>query len=340
MDWLREHYDRALLGAASLGLLVVATMLILRALGFPEEFSALQTPPTRSTAIPAVDLAQPAAAKERLNAKADWEGRRVDNGREIPLFVSVPYIAKVETRDGAPVETLIDPVRSTEMLHPPVPNVWLLKNRLPLLDPRVLTDDPDGDGFTNLDEFIGQTDPNAKDSHPPYPTKLFLKQFIQRPFRLVFSARVGETLQINTLDLDAPTQFLKVGDAIKGTKFRVVDFKPVEKVDVSVGIRRDVSEVTVENTETKERVILVKEQTVDSPDSFALLAYLWEPGREFSLKKGQEFSLNPEPNVKYRLVEFSAEGAVIVPVAKPDQRIALGKLPPAAAPRPPAPSPK
>lgn len=326
MERLKENYEQALLGAAALLLLGVAVWLILSARGFNDAFAELLNPPSRNDKIPALDAAAYAAAKTRLTGKQDWEGRRMVEGREVPLFVSVPYIAKTEMKDGQPVEVLIDPARGTESLHPPVPNAWLLANKLPLLDQRVLQDDPDGDGFTNLDEFLGKTDPTDKASHPPYLTKLFLRRFIQKPFRLVFAARVGENLQINTLDLDAPTQFLKVGSPISGTKFKIVEFKPIEKIDPSVGIKRDLSEVTIEHVETGERVVLVKEKEVNSPDSFALLTYLWE-GRDIQLKKNQEFSLKPENDLKYRLIDVSQTGAVIVNVAKPNDRITVPLLP-------------
>ncbi len=337
MDWIKQNYERLLLAVTATALLAVSGWLILSARSFGEAFSALQNPPARNDKIPALDLSAADSARARLSAKVDWEGRRTEGGREIPLFVSVPYIAKSELKDGKQVESLIDPLRGTESLHPPVPNAWLVANKLPLLDQRVLLDDPDGDGFTNLDEYLGKTDPNDKESHPPYLTKLFLKRFIQKPFRLVFAARVGETVQINTQDLDQPTQFLKVGAVIGGTKFKIVDFKPIEKVDAEVGIKRDMSEVTLENMETNERIVLVKEMTVNSPDSYALLTYVWE-GRDFQLKKNEEFSLKPENGIKYRLLDVSATGAIIVNVAKPTERLTVPLLPASAVSASPAPA--
>ena len=45
-----------------------------------------------------------------------------------------------------------------------------------------LTQDPDGDGFTNLDEWQFHTNPTDKSSHPDYLTKLKMKSFTREPF--------------------------------------------------------------------------------------------------------------------------------------------------------------
>ncbi len=116
-------------------------------------------------------------------------------------------------------------------LHPPVPNKWFFDHKLDVLALDALTDDPDADGFTNLEEFQAGTDPTDKKSHPPYVSKLFFRRFEQRPFRLVFSARVGPSIQINTRDLDQPTLFLKVGDMVRGSPYKVVDFKELSEFD-------------------------------------------------------------------------------------------------------------
>src|SRR5207253_4859111 len=53
---------------------------------------------------------------------------------------------------------------------------------------------------------------------------LKLKSFSQEPFRLVFASRTEDTFGINTIDLRQPTQFVKIGDTIVGTHFRVAKF--------------------------------------------------------------------------------------------------------------------
>ena len=206
---------------------------------------------------------------------------------------------------------------------------------LPIADADVLDQDPDGDGFNNLDEWEGHTNPIDKNSHPDYVAKLKLKSFSQEPFRLVFivvGERAGwsETFGINTIDLNQPTQFLKIGDTIAGTRFKIVGFK--EKYEPNqYGTDVDVSELTLQHEETGEQLTLVKEKVAISPESVATFVYSWPAGgqpEQFQVRKDQEFSLKPQEEIKYKLVDVQPTRAVIVNTQKPNQRIEIGLLTP------------
>ncbi len=91
-------------------------------------------------------------------------------------------------------------------------------------------EDPDKDGFNNEDEFRAGTDPNNKESHPPYYSKLFLKRFEKVPFRLVLKGYDGDprrtkdyskfSFQIDTLDLRQPSEFLNLGNMVPNPSSR------------------------------------------------------------------------------------------------------------------------
>ena len=75
---------------------------------------------------------------------------------------------------------------------------------------------------------------------------------------------------------------------------------------------KDVSELTLENTDTRETIVLVKEKVTDSPDSYGLFDYLHpQPPIQIRVKKGQEFVLLPEKDKKYKLVDIKEGEAVI-----------------------------
>jgi len=217
-------------------------------------------------------------------------------------------------------------LKTTE-LHPPVPNEWLEEHSLPITVGDVLSQDPDGDGFSNLEEWQNHTRPRDKDSHPAFIAKLKMKSFVQEPFRLVFASWVDQTFAINTNDLREPTQFLKIGDPIRGTKFKLVKF--TEKHEPNrYGTRIDVSELTLENQETGEHLNLVKERIMISPESVANFVYEWGERKEFAVKKDQEFSLKPEEQIKYKLIDVQPGKAVIVDTQKPNQPIEVPPLTP------------
>jgi hypothetical protein len=213
----------------------------------------------------------------------------------------------------------------TTEVHPPVPNEWIEQFGLPIADSDVLEQDPDGDGFNNFDEWQGHTNPIDAKSHPDYLTKLRLKSFSQEPFRLVFASRIEGSFGINTIDLKQPTQFVKIGDTIAGTHFRVAKFLEKSEKD-KYGTDQDVSELTLENTETHEQLTLVKEKVAISPESVATFVYSWRERREFVVKKDQEFSLPPQGEIRYKLVDVQPTKAVIASSQKPDTPIEIGLL--------------
>src|SRR5438105_9173765 len=216
MDWLRANYDRAAAAVATLFLILCALFIFLDAGRFNERFNELQNVPPPNNKIPAGRAPEIEEAMRKLQVPPQW----TFSGRS-GLFVPEKHFIGA---NGQPA-TLQNTV-----LHPPVPNEWLEDFGLPITEADVLTQDPDGDGFTNLDEWEGHTNPIEKESHPPYLSKLKLKSFAQEPFPLIFSSNVEDTFGINSVDHRMPTQFLKIGDLVKGTKFKIAGY--TQKYDV------------------------------------------------------------------------------------------------------------
>src|SRR5256886_898352 len=208
MDWLQKNYERVVLIAGVVILLVSAFCIFQRATGFQSQFTELQSHPTQRPASPPGKAKEAEDALQKLRQPPQWTF-----GGRSGLFVPEKHFIGT---DGQPAT-----LQTTEV-HPPVPNEWLEQFGLPIADADVLEQDSDNDGFNNLDEWSSHTNPTDGNSHPEYYAKLKLKSAAEEPFRLVFSSRVGDSFAINTIDLKRPTQFLKVGDLIKGTRFKVV----------------------------------------------------------------------------------------------------------------------
>jgi hypothetical protein len=61
----------------------------------------------------------------------------------------------------------------------------------------------------------------------------------------------------------------------------------------------------------------------------ASLVYSWPAGaapRQFEVRKDQEFSLKPQEEIRYKLVDVQPTKAVIVNLQKPNERIDIGLL--------------
>ena len=314
MDWIKTHYDRVALVAAAIFLFICAISIWWSAAQFGNKLAAQQqaAPPPKAASPPgkAVELDR---AAEKLQQPAQWKF-----GGRSGLFVPEKHFIG---SDNLPA-TL-----QTTVVHPPVPNQWFEQFGLPVENADALDEDPDSDGFTNLDEWKGQTNPTDKDSHPDYLTKLSLESATEEPFRFMFSSWVGDTFAINSIDQSEPTQFLKKGDTIRGTAFKIVKF--TEKYQPNqYGTNVDVSELLLEHAATKEQLTLVKENVAMSPESVATFVYSWGGRREFEVRKDQEFSLKPLEEIKYKLVDVQSNKAVIINTQKPNQPIEVGPAAP------------
>ncbi len=313
MDWIKAHYDRLTVIAAAALLLICAAAIWRSATGFGDNFLTAQAAAQPKKPSPPGKASELEAAIQKIQQPPQWTF-----GGRSGLFVPEKHFIGA---NGLPA-TL-----QTTQVHAPVPNEWLEQFNLPIADADVLTQDADSDGFTNLDEWQGHTNPTDKNSHPDYLSKLKLKAFTEEPFRLKFSSWVGDTFAINTIDLKQPTLFLKVGDLITGTRFKIMKFTEKYEPD-KYGTNVDVSELLLEHEQTKDRLTLIKEKVAISPESVASFVYTWGERREFEVRKDQEFSLKPQEEIKYKLIDVQPTKAVIVNNQKPNDPIEIGLLGP------------
>ncbi len=312
MNWVRANYDRLAVLGGALFLLLCAFFIWHSSSNFAENFSTLQMPGPPKPAAPTEKALEVEAATKKLAQPSQWTF-----GGRSGLFVPEKHFIAA---NGMPAT-----LQNTEV-HPPVPNEWLEQFGLPIADADVLQQDPDGDGFTNLEEWQGHTNPTDKNSHPPFIAKLKMKAFNREPFHLVFASSSGETYTINSTDLKDPTQFLKIGETIAGTKFKLIKFTEKHQVNPATSGEDDVSELLIENEETKEQLALVKEKVMISPESVGTFVYLWGDRKEMQIKKDQEFSLPPQSEIRYKLIDVQPDKAVIVNTQKPEERIEVGPL--------------
>jgi hypothetical protein len=309
VGWLKANYDRAVLIAAAVFLFICAITIWWSAIQIG---NSLITPP----AVPPKTASQPPVAveldraAEQLERPTQWKF-----GRRSGLFVPEKHFIGA---DGMPAT-----LQNTQV-HPPVPNEWFDKYTLPIEQADVLDQDPDKDGFTNLDEWQGNTDPTNAGSHPDYITKLQLVSTTEEPFPYIFASRTEDTFGINDIDQSEPTQFLKVGKTLRGTDFKIVKF--IEKHERNQhGARADVSELLLEHQQNHAQLTLVKGQVATSPQSVATFVYTWGGRKQFEVRKDQEFPLAAaEGSRTYKLIDVRPDKAVILNTQNPGAPIEIG----------------
>lgn len=313
MSWFERHYEKLILLAVAVFLAAVSIYLFNQARGFEATFAGLVGDGPRSTELPELQVEVVTSAAARLEETPAW------GGHEGLLFVSKPYI---ETGPPDSLELINPRHPDSPQIHPPVPNQWFLDHDLNILDPYILEVDNDGDGFSNLLEFQYETDPNDPNSHPPYHIKLRLVQYRENPFRVLFSSRMDDTFVLETLDVPQPSQFLRVGDKIRGTEFTITDFEEnYEERPIGTGQTRrvEVSELTVEHAETGQTFSLVMQQEANFPDAEGVILLDWGNRPRLNVREESEFTLPPEPDVTYRVLELESNRAKIERLDTGDQ---------------------
>lgn len=316
MNWVKQKYDIVILAVATLLLVSNAGWIVMNRMEQSVVQASLIVP--KENAIPALSLDAVRQAAALTDSPAKWK-----SGSDLPggtsergsLLVSRRYLLK----DGK----LIDPLsEGSEQLHPPITNDWLLANGLDYTDMNIKEKDSDGDGFSNLEEFEKKTNPNDPKDAPASFNKLKLVGFKPVPFRLEFKGDPsgdGKEFQINLKDLkgSARSQYRKIGDQIEGAPYKILKYESKESTERNLTV--NVSELTVQNTETGESIVLVYNKEANDPTSYGTFRNLLALGdADFTLKKGEEFTIKPDITRKLKLIDITATKAQIRDISTGD----------------------
>ena len=190
---------------------------------------------------------------------------------------------------------------------------WFKKYHLDLNDPKMLDADPDGDGFTNREEFLAGTDPLDPNSHPPTVAaraSIKLKEYSEVRLPVVLEAVEGDKARLKRTESgESRVETLKAGETLHGLSLTVEKVESKQDVDKN-GDPVDLSRVTLVDSTTKEKVVLMKDLPAKTSASYALLS---SPDGKTSLKvhHGDVFTWPGESGVTYKVVDLGRDQAVL-----------------------------
>ncbi len=183
---------------------------------------------------------------------------------------------------------------------------WFKKHHLDLNDPKMLDADPDGDGATNRDEFMADTDPNDPASRPGIHKVMRLKEYteIRVPFVLESVDKRGAT--IRHADGDPKTETVAIGQSIGGMKVEKITAR--HDTDKN-GQPVDLSRVELSDPATKQKVVLVKDMISKSGATSAVLTSA--DGTMMKVRQGETFTWPSEKGATYKVIDLRADQVVV-----------------------------
>lgn len=202
-----------------------------------------------------------------------------------------------------------------------LPDAWEVANGLNPRDPADAALDADGDGFTNLEEYVAGTDINDKKSHPPRWDFLRVSNVEKMRFPWVLKGKTSigpgkYKVQINYSAKD--TVYLKEGDALGPTGFVLtkIEVKKEDRVrkGSSTASKVDVVYATFqrgEDTVDLEYDGITKKSPVSSAFEVTFICTKDSSGETYTARRGESFEFDGD---SYKLVSLddAARSAVVI----------------------------
>jgi hypothetical protein len=331
MSWFAKNYEKAALGGTVALAFGLAFMGYSKFSSVEQDFgTGLKGQGNNNAAVRDADLIPKILASLKLDRT--WN-QALDGDRPVDLFTGIPLFISSLAPDK-PIDLLKD-----APVHPPIPNIWWIENRL---DPGFADSpnrDPDQDGFSNLEEFNAKTDPNSAKSLPSLIAKLmYVKDesltWVLRPgygsdgsFPFNYQDDKGGVNKAVGADLIAPGGLFFAKPPMKD-RFKLLGSEVRKELNKKINIEMEVTIVRIEDQRPNKKGVIyeipapLSEQRrnehlkYDRTAVFSLEA-LGLNGKEFKVEENTKFALPPDGPKKDYLAKVVTPESVTVEYTNP-----------------------
>jgi len=303
------NYDKVILVVTALLALGVAGYLYTLKSSFGEKLQfAKVTPKADFGEIPVEQVEQ---AGKNLLKVSDWTSP-IRANKPVPLNKSIPIVL----RDGQ----LFDMFVENPPLRAPMTNKFLRDHDLEYLSPNVGELDPDGDGFSNLEEFNKNTNPRDPAQHPALTEKLYFVNRVQLNYILALQSPEPPLL-VKRNEPAPPSSAYVQGtkfpedfgfDRGAQPRFTATSFEKKKAVAPN-GLEQDVSELQVTDRATGEKFGLVFKKPYNLAEFQAELEFRIGTVTKLTVKKGDNFRL-PGVAATFKLVDVAETSATVAEI--------------------------
>jgi hypothetical protein len=304
-SWLKQNYEKLLLVVVLLLLLGSAVVLVLQVQMKSEE-QAVVPPPVQFAKAKLLDASELAKKLEVLNRTNLMDVARGVMGDEVRVTCIDPKCNKPIPFDATNCPfcstnqpAVINPLQQSTA-GDGIPDFWKKKYGLDIESPAVAGTDPDGDGFSTLEEFRSGSNPMDPKSHPDFASTLRIWDLKAKPFKLRFMSamKLGttETFQINVAG-STRSLMVKIGEeTVEG--FKVVAHDPTAA---------DGDVLVLDNG--KEKLRLPKNKDLQGRMEYsAELVLLLDRTRYKNLSKGDNFKIR---DTTYNVIDITTNAVTI-----------------------------
>ena len=174
-------------------------------------------------------------------------------------------------------------------------------------DPEVMDRDPDGDGYSNREEFLADTNPRDPKSMPGVMDTASLKNVNEVTVPMILREVKGGKARVQRTDTNAEEELVS-GSQPKGLPYKVTAVKHEVKADKH-GVFTDVSNVTLENVGTKEMVTLIRDLPARSSETHAVV--VGPNGQEKKVHLDETVEIPGMPGKQFKVIELRADQVLV-----------------------------